>query len=145
MRQITPGELWTFAGLLAGIADDEREATAERIVAEARAADKYRRRFRRAHPFWGCGTLFSALARWPVAASASPGSAAFLAAMAVAIDALRNASPANNRKRFFLHPASCLDKRGRTNLGSAPWLKARSKSPPSIRSGAEFAPKPRLR
>ncbi|MFW2543535.1 hypothetical protein ACN2XU_12890 [Primorskyibacter sp. 2E107] len=37
-----------------------RDSLARRLVAQAEAADRYRKRMGKAHPFWGNGTLMAA-------------------------------------------------------------------------------------
>ncbi|PIL18598.1 hypothetical protein P775_18680 [Puniceibacterium antarcticum] len=41
-----------------------RDTAADKLIAEADAADRYRRRFGRAHPHWGNGTLMARAGKW---------------------------------------------------------------------------------
>lgn len=64
MRPILPGDLSAAARALLCVPPAARGTMARRLLQEADAADRYRRRFRRAHAFWGNGTLrAAALAR----------------------------------------------------------------------------------
>ena len=58
-----PGCLDRCVGALPAWPPEARAALAARIVAEARAADAWRRRMGRAHPLWGDGSLMAAALR----------------------------------------------------------------------------------
>ncbi|MBN7785262.1 hypothetical protein JYP51_10045 [Ponticoccus gilvus] len=68
MRPVLPGDVSAAARALLAVAPEGRAALAQRLLTEAAAADRYRRRFRRAHPDWGNGTLRAAALAHPVAA-----------------------------------------------------------------------------
>lgn len=64
MRPVLPGDVSAAARALLAVPPAERLDLARRLLLEADAADRYRRRFRRAHALWGNGTLrAAALAR----------------------------------------------------------------------------------
>lgn len=65
MRPILPGCLDRAVAALLAARPGARPALAARIVAEARAADAWRRRMGRAHPLWGDGSLMAAALRHP--------------------------------------------------------------------------------
>ena len=65
MRPILPGCLDRGVAALLAARPEARPALAGRIVAEARAADAWRRRMGRAHPLWGDGSLMAAALRHP--------------------------------------------------------------------------------
>ncbi|WP_246107328.1 DUF7742 family protein [Puniceibacterium confluentis] len=54
------------ARALLSVPPEARHAAASRLLARADAADRYRRRFRRAHPDWGNGTLVSLTSSAPL-------------------------------------------------------------------------------
>jgi len=60
MRPVGLGDLVAAAGALAAVAPDQRRALMARLLAEARAADVFRRREGRIHPAFGNGTLMAA-------------------------------------------------------------------------------------
>jgi hypothetical protein len=60
MRRLVPADLDAAARALLAVPPTARQRLAGRLVVEADAADRYRRRFGRAHPIWGNGTLESA-------------------------------------------------------------------------------------
>lgn len=68
MRPVLPGDVSAAARALLAVTPGARAALAERMVTEADAADSYRRRFHRAHPDWGNGTLRAAALARPVRA-----------------------------------------------------------------------------
>ena len=57
MRPVLHGDIMVAARALLGVRDIEREAFFARLLRRASAAVAYRKRFRRAHPQWGNGTL----------------------------------------------------------------------------------------
>lgn len=63
MRTVLPGDLRAAACALLPLPLAARDAALARIVARAEAADRYRKRFGRAHPDWGDGTLAAAAGR----------------------------------------------------------------------------------
>ncbi len=65
MRPLLPGDLDQAARAMLAVPEPRRGALARRLVAEARAADRYRRRCGLAHPRWGDGSLMAAAMRHP--------------------------------------------------------------------------------
>ena len=63
MRTVVPGDLIAAAQVLQLVPPDCRKSTADRIVANAHAADQFRKRLGRAHEIWGNGTLAAAVFR----------------------------------------------------------------------------------
>ena len=57
MRPVLPGDAFDAARALLGCPVPERAACLQRMLAEAAAADAYRKRLGRAHPRWGNGSL----------------------------------------------------------------------------------------
>lgn len=60
MRPVLTGDVSAAARALLSVPQAARAALAERLVAQAEAADRYRKRLGKAHPFWGNGTLMAA-------------------------------------------------------------------------------------
>ena len=65
MRTVLPGDLRAAACALLPVPREARGAALALLVMRAEAADRYRRRLRRAHPDWGDGTLAAAAGRVP--------------------------------------------------------------------------------
>ena len=66
MRPVMHGDLTALARHLLILPPPRRPAACARLMAQADAADRYRKRFGRAHPVWGNGTLMArALATLP--------------------------------------------------------------------------------
>lgn len=57
MRRILPSDLHAGALFLITYPVDEWPEKARELVCHAHAADKYRKRLKKAHPTWGNGTL----------------------------------------------------------------------------------------
>ncbi|WGW02523.1 DUF7742 family protein [Tropicibacter oceani] len=60
MRPVLPGDVSAAARALLAVPASARGGLARRLVLQADAADRYRRRLGKAHPFWGNGTLMAA-------------------------------------------------------------------------------------
>jgi hypothetical protein len=60
MRPVLQMDVTSAARALLDVAPDARPACIRRLIDRADAADRYRRRTRRAHPLWGNGTLMAA-------------------------------------------------------------------------------------
>ena len=63
MRPVLHGDLTALARHLLILPPPARRHACARIIAEADAADRYRKRFGRLHPKWGNGTLMAAARR----------------------------------------------------------------------------------
>lgn len=82
MRRCLPGDLFSAAACLAAADQACWAALATRLLAESDAAHRYAKRFGRAHPLWGNGSLM-ARAKLLTDRPADPQSARFLAALAL--------------------------------------------------------------
>jgi diaminopimelate decarboxylase len=60
MRPVMHGDVVAAARVLYGEGESQRAITLERLLTQARRADRYRRETGRVHPFWGDGSLMSA-------------------------------------------------------------------------------------
>lgn len=65
MRPVLVADLLGAAAALAALPQGDQDKEARALVARADAADRYRKRFGRAHPQWGSGTILSAIATGP--------------------------------------------------------------------------------
>ena len=81
MRRCLPGDLFEAAALLA--ASTEPSLLISRMVDQADAAHRYAKRFGRAHPIWGNGSLMARALAEPGPRNYAPGAPAFLQALAV--------------------------------------------------------------
>jgi hypothetical protein len=88
MRPLAPSDLSVAARALMALPEPARAGAAARIVAEARAADRFRRRTGRWHPLWGDGTLEAAARARPLAPQPVWGDRAHLSCMALVLAAL---------------------------------------------------------
>jgi hypothetical protein len=68
MRPVMLSDLTTTARALLRVPMAERRALCERIVCEAKMADRFTRRLQKQHPEWGNGTLVSASSKCMLAA-----------------------------------------------------------------------------
>ena len=59
MRPVMHGDLTALARHLLTLAAPDRPKACAQLMAQADAADRYRKRMRRAHPLWGNGTLMA--------------------------------------------------------------------------------------
>ena len=85
MREVTFGDIRAAARVLLKWPSGDWPEVMHRLLLEAHCADCYRKRWARAHPRLGNGTLMNvALSRHPVAEPA-PSNPAYLAALAAAI------------------------------------------------------------
>lgn len=60
MRPVSYGDVRAAALVLLGLPDVAREGAIRRMLTHASAADAYRKRYGRAHPLWGVGSLMTA-------------------------------------------------------------------------------------
>jgi hypothetical protein len=63
MRRVMHGDVVAAARVLRALVPRDRPCAMARLILEADAADRYRKRFGRAHPLFGNGALMSAAAR----------------------------------------------------------------------------------
>lgn len=61
MRPILHGDVVSAARLLLSLPEATRPRVIDRLLTQADAADRFRKRLRRAHPVWGNGSLGSAV------------------------------------------------------------------------------------
>ncbi|MCB2110663.1 MAG: hypothetical protein H6895_15065 [Defluviimonas sp.] len=89
MRTITSYDIGILARLAEGLAEPAARAMVRGYAERAHVADRFRKRFGRLHPFWGNGSLASAvLAERDAGPERFPSSPQHLAAMALVIDVL---------------------------------------------------------
>jgi len=88
MRRLCHADLSAAARTLLGRTGAEREGLMVRLIDEAEAADRYARRFGRAHPLWGNGTLEGAAHGHGLAAPAPLSDNDYLACLALVLRAL---------------------------------------------------------
>lgn len=88
MQEVLIEDVLNAAAAIADLPPPRRHWVAMRMVAEAAAADKYRRKTGRAHPRWGDGSLMTAARRRPCAASRRLTSAGFRRALCQVIEML---------------------------------------------------------
>lgn len=60
MRPVLHGDVSSAARVLLCMPDADRRSACQRMILEAEAAERHMRRWRRAHPLWGNGSLMSA-------------------------------------------------------------------------------------
>ncbi|MBM7068026.1 hypothetical protein [Actibacterium sp. 188UL27-1] len=88
MRPVVFTDVAFAARALLALPADLREERAARLVRQAAVADRYRRRFGKAHPAWGNGSLMGAAARLPRSPIESFGDPGFCACFAMVLQAL---------------------------------------------------------
>ncbi len=66
MRPVMHGDLTAAARHLLTLPDSLRASSCAQLITQADAADRYRKRFGRAHPAWGNGTLMASARRQPL-------------------------------------------------------------------------------
>lgn len=81
MRRCLPGDLFEAAGLLAVSTDPAALIT--RLLDQADAAHRYAKRFGRAHPTWGNGSLMARVLAEPGPRHSIPHSVRFLSALSL--------------------------------------------------------------
>ena len=111
MRPILIGDLIAAARVVVLLPDPDRAAEVSRLLAEARVADRFRRRCGRSHPVWGNGSLMAAASAHPRAREALSRDPDFLRALRHVIDGVlsRDLRPAFLLSRH--HPAYILARR----------------------------------
>lgn len=67
MRPVLPGDISAAARALLPLPPSSRKSVALRLIKEAQAADRYRKKFRKAHALFGNGTLMAAAMMRPLA------------------------------------------------------------------------------
>lgn len=112
MKPVLIGEVVTLARALMA-RPDGRWDLAQRVVFEARAAERHLRLYRKAHPVFGNGTLMAAASRRPLAAERFADDPEFLACLTLALSAVSAASDpvSGTQARPEHHPQTCADLR----------------------------------
>ena len=90
MRPILPGDLDCAVAVVLAQPPARRAAVAAHLLAQADIADRYRKRFGRAHPAFGTGSLMSAALGWPDRPPQRVYDAAYCAGLIVVLTALRD-------------------------------------------------------
>jgi len=88
MRPVMHGDLVAAARVLRALPAPARAAAARRLIAEADAADRYRKQFGRGHSRFGTGSLMVAAGRWPKVAEPGLDDAGYLHCLGVVLAAL---------------------------------------------------------
>jgi hypothetical protein len=88
MRALAPSDLSTAARALMRFPEVARATACKRMLEQADAADRYRKRFGAAHSLWGNGTLEAIARLHPLAAPAALRDHEYLACLSVVIEAL---------------------------------------------------------
>ena len=88
MRPVMQGDVATAARALIAVPPSARKALATRIVSQAQAADRYRQREGRPHPFWGNGSLMQAALIRPIGAARGTDDPDFADCLVEVLDAL---------------------------------------------------------
>ncbi|SPH17634.1 hypothetical protein DEA8626_01158 [Defluviimonas aquaemixtae] len=89
MRPLTHGDVAVAANAVRSLPSDARCAEVLRFLDRAHAADLFRKRTGRAHPFWGDGSLMGAVLKGsPVRAEPFLSDPEHLSALAVVIETL---------------------------------------------------------
>ena len=88
MRPLAPADLSLAARALLPLPEPARKTAILRLIGEAEAADRYRKRLGRAHPFWGNGSLEAAARCKVLAAPQSLSNPDYLCCLALVLEAL---------------------------------------------------------
>lgn len=88
MRPLTHGDLVAAACAVLSLRPEDRESGIARMIAQAEAADRFRRRNGRAHPAWGNGSLMAAALMRPRAREPFLDDREYCACLALVIDVL---------------------------------------------------------
>jgi hypothetical protein len=86
MRSFAPSDLSTAARMLLALPEAARQRAMTRLIGEAEAADRYRKRLGRAHPLWGNGSLEAAARRHALAPQQRFSDTDYMSCMALALD-----------------------------------------------------------
>ncbi len=91
MRPVLSGDVSAAARALLTVPASARGSLAKRLVILAEAADQYRRKLGKAHPFWGNGTLMAAaLGRCPLPAERRMDDPDYAECFVTVLEALRD-------------------------------------------------------
>lgn len=93
MRPVMHGDLTALARHLMALPAPERPTTCAQFIAQADAADRYRKRFGRAHPLWGNGTLMARARRAVLPAEPALGNPDYARCLILVLTALMQRGP----------------------------------------------------
>lgn len=88
MRPVMHGDVVSAACAVLPLPAPQRRGAILRMLAQARAADAYRKRFGRAHPLWGNGSLMAVARGHRVGPEPGLGDPAYCACLAQVFDTL---------------------------------------------------------
>ncbi|MCD1624481.1 MAG: DUF7742 family protein [Paracoccaceae bacterium] len=88
MQRVMHGDLTALARHLLTVPPAQRWAACRSLITQADAADRYRKRFGRAHPHWGNGTLMAAARRAPLPTEPPLNDPAYASCLILALTAL---------------------------------------------------------
>jgi hypothetical protein len=91
VRPVLVADILALARVLQTVTSAERTGVAERLVAEAQAADVFRQKFGRSHASWGDGSIASRCLLAGPQPEPEPDEAAFLEAIATAANVVAKA------------------------------------------------------
>ena len=90
MRPVTHGDVVAAARVLYSYGEAERPEMIERMLRQARRADRFRAETGRVHPFWGDGSLMSAALQMDPPAEPALADEDYCACLAQVFEALIN-------------------------------------------------------
>jgi hypothetical protein len=93
MQRVMHGDLTALARHLLTLPPAQRWAACRSLIAQADAADRYRKRFGRAHAVWGNGTLMAAARRAPLPTEPPLSDPAYAGCLILALTALSQRTP----------------------------------------------------
>lgn len=88
MRPLAPSDLSVAARMLLTLPKPARATAMKRLIGEAEAADRYCKRLRKSHPFWGNGSLEGAARLRPMAPQQSYSNTDYLSCLSLVLEAL---------------------------------------------------------
>lgn len=88
MKPVLIGEVVVLARALLARPAPDRRALAQRVIHEARAAERHLRLYQKAHPSFGTGTLMAAASRRPLAPERFVDDPEFLACLELGLSVL---------------------------------------------------------
>jgi len=93
MQRVMNGDLTSVARHLLTLPSAQRWAACVQLITQADAADRYRKRFGRAHPHWGNGTLMAAARRVPLPTEPALNDPAYANCLIMVLTALSHRTP----------------------------------------------------
>lgn len=88
MRPVLHGDVVTAARVLLRLPEGARVGQMRRMLEQATAADRYRKKLGRAHPFWGNGSLMAVAMGRPMAREPFLDDLAYCSCLALVFEAL---------------------------------------------------------